>query len=380
MVQEVTTRSWISRIINALFGVLIGLVLIIGAFVLVFSNEHKGLQMAESLHQVESMLIPVTIAPVQPSNQLKVIYFTGEATTKDILKDSQLGIELNAIKLERHVEMYQWRENVETHTEKQVGGSEQEVKTYTYESIWSPNIINSTDFKDGIGHQNPRTMLITAKYQQAKKVKVGDFILSPDLVAKMNGAEPVNLEGIKVDKLQKKYRHPVHLLNDELFMGLDPANPQVGDLRIKVTAVLPQQISVIAQQNKNTIQPYLAPAGKEIALLVDGVQSPAAMIKHAQSENRTLTWVWRLAALIMFMVGVALILNPLTVLSDLIPFIGTLIGFGVALVSIMLGLLLWAVAVAIAWVFVRPLLALGLLSIVLLFCVGLFVWKKWVMK
>lgn len=377
MVQQVTTRSWLSRIIGSLVGVIVGIALIIGAFVLIFSNEHKGLQAAESLHQAEKELIPVSASPVKAENNFKVIYFSGLATTKDILKDPQLGLALNAIKLDRYVKMYQWRENVETHTEKQLGGSEQEVKTYTYETIWSPDIINSADFKDGVGHQNPRIMLISSKSQQAKKVKVGEFTLPASLISKINGAEPVDLHELKWDKIQKKYRKTFQLLNDELYVGADPQHPQVGDLRITVTQVLPQEVSVIAQQNEKTVQPFLAPAGKEVALLVSGTQSPESMIKQALSDNRMMTWLWRIASLVMLIVGIALILNPLAVLGDVIPFVGSLIGFGVGLVAFVTGLLLWSAATAMAWIFVRPVFALTILAAIVVVALAIIFRKKW---
>lgn len=374
MVQEVSTQSWFSRIGKALLGVFVGLAMIIGSFILVFWNEGHGLRTAQSLRQAEKILVVVPNTPIKSENNLKVIYFSGMATTKEVLKDTKLGLALNAIKLNRQVEMYQWRENVETHTEKQVGGSEREVKTYTYEPVWSAEMINSTDFKDGVGHQNPRAMLIESTSLQAKKVKVGDFTLPANLITAISATEPVDLNDVNLDKLQKKYHRPFQILNNDLYVGSDPANPQIGDLRIMLTKVMSQDVSVIAQQNQKTLQPYLAPAGQEVALLVTCIQSPEQMMRDAQAENRLMMWIWRGVSLLLMMVGIALVLNPLVVLADVVPFIGTIVGFGTGLLAFVSGLLLWSVATALAWFVVRPLWALGLMLIAVL--LGMYIIRR----
>src|SRR5579862_3463810 len=154
MVQEVTTTSWGKRIINAFLGVIIGIALIIGAFYLIFWNEGNGLHTAQSLEQTEKVLISIPNKPIDPKNNNQVIYMSGLATTEDILKDTLFNVSEKAIQLNRKVEMYQWKEDVETKKEKQLGGSEQEVKTYTYHKEWSTDLVLSNKFKDQAGHEN----------------------------------------------------------------------------------------------------------------------------------------------------------------------------------------------------------------------------------
>ena len=70
--------------------------------------------MAQSLDQAQKILITVPNSAINPQNNAKVVYFTGLATTKDNLVDSTLGIDVNAINLDRKVQMYQWEEHVKT--------------------------------------------------------------------------------------------------------------------------------------------------------------------------------------------------------------------------------------------------------------------------
>ena len=44
-----------------------------------------------------------------------------------------------------------------------MGGSEKEVKTYTYAQTWSGKLINSNKFKDQAEHQNPAAMPMQSK-------------------------------------------------------------------------------------------------------------------------------------------------------------------------------------------------------------------------
>ncbi len=128
MTEEISTRSWGSRIKDAFVGIFAGILLIIGSFVLTFWNEGHGLHMAQSLVEAQRVLISVPNAPIDNKNNLRVIYFSGLATTNDILTDAFLNIRENAIGLTRTVEMYQWKEYTETKTESQMGGSEKQRK------------------------------------------------------------------------------------------------------------------------------------------------------------------------------------------------------------------------------------------------------------
>lgn len=130
MDEEVTTTSWSSRLKDSVADILIGIVLIAGAIVLVFWNEGHALHRAQSLAQAENILIPIPNAPINQQNNLKVVYLSGFATTKENLVDALLGITINAICLNRKVEMYQWQEKTETRTESLSGGSEKNKNLY----------------------------------------------------------------------------------------------------------------------------------------------------------------------------------------------------------------------------------------------------------
>lgn len=365
MVDEITTRSWGSRLKDAFVGILIGIVLLSAGIVLIFWNEKHSLHTAQSLEQAQKILVSIPSAPVNPKNNLKVVYVNGIATTKDTLSDPQFGVSVVAISLKRSVEMYQWKESVETKKESQMGGSEKEVKSYSYSTTWSETLIDSSNFKTPDGHQNPGAMPIQTKTQYADKVTLGDFTLPYTLSSLMDVSQPVALNKVNKEALGKELNKPVHLVDNVLYLGQDPNNTQPGDLRIKMSAIMPQDVSIIAQQTENTFQAYMAPAGESVLLLEPGRPSAQLMMENAQSENRMIAWIIRLASLLMLIGGFALIFNPLVVLADVLPFLGSIIGFGTGFLAILLGSALWIIITATAWFTTRPLWSIGLIVILI---------------
>ena len=91
--------------------------------------------------------------------------------------------------------------------------------------------------------------------------------------------------------------------------------------------------------------------------------SADAMFKHAESENTMLTWLLRLAGFVLMAIGFGLILKPFSVLGDVIPLIGNIIGTGGALISMLLSFVISIIVIAVAWFVVRPLLSIALLVV-----------------
>ncbi|OCH99018.1 hypothetical protein A8135_09730 [Legionella jamestowniensis] len=376
MPEEIVTKSWGSRIKDAFLGVVGGILLIVAAIILAFWNESHGLHTAQSLREAQRILISVPNAPVNPQNNLRVVYTSGLATTKDILSDPLLGISQNAIGLHRRVEMYQWKQNQETKTESQLGGSEKQTTTYTYQKVWSTRLIDSTKFKYQENHNNPAAMPIESMQWYAKTVTVGEFQLPFDLVTKISETQALDLEKVNTTALQNKLDIPVRYINNQLYGGKDYKNPQIGDVRISLIATLPQTVSIIGQQTGNTLQAYMAKAGQPVLLLVSGQQSPEQMIQEALTENRLFTWILRGVSLLMMIAGFSLMLKPIVVLADVVPVLGSIAGFGTGLIAFICGLVLWTIVTAIAWFAIRPWWSAGLLFVSFAFIYFLYRRRK----
>src|SRR3970040_2238404 len=155
---EVTRKSWGSRLQESIKGVVFGFLLFVGAFPLLFWNEGRAVRRAMTLEEGAGVVVSCSADGVENANDRKLVHMTGEATTTETLSDSDFGVSVPAIKLERRVEMYQWKEGKHSETRTKVGGEEETVTTYTYDKAWSPDVINSSSFKKRAGHENPSAM------------------------------------------------------------------------------------------------------------------------------------------------------------------------------------------------------------------------------
>src|SRR5208283_3808849 len=175
--SETSEQGWLSRMGDAIKGVLIGLLLFIVSFPLLFWNEGRAVHTAQGLAEGEKSVVRTAPDKVDPANENKLVHLSGLATTEDVLKDTDFDVSAKAIKLERKVEMYQWVEKEEKKTEKKLGGKEVTTTTYNYDKKWSPDYKESSKFKHPEGHENPM-MPYQKRIEIAKVVTLGAFQLS----------------------------------------------------------------------------------------------------------------------------------------------------------------------------------------------------------
>jgi len=364
---EVTTNSWFGRLGGAITGVGMGILLFLIAFPLLFWNEGRAVQTYQALVEGAGAVVLVAVETVDNANENKLVHLNGLATTDETLSDPDFGISANALMLNRNTEMYQWDEEKSTKTTKNLGGSTTDETTYSYEKKWSNSLISSENFKEAAGHENPSSMLYAAQQIVAKNVTLGAFKLTKSLVTSINNNETlaVNSE----IKLPAALTGKAQISNGQFYIGQNPQSPQIGDMRISFDVVKPTQITLVSQQVGDSFQPYTASNGNTIELLETGKRTAAEMFESAQTSNTIMTWILRVVGFFLMFFGVSLVLNPISVFFDFIPFLGGLTGFALQVVAFLIAAPLALFVIAIAWIFYRPLLAIGLIIFGLL-CLG----------
>jgi hypothetical protein len=372
--REVTTRSWGSRIFGSFVGVLIGLLLFIAAFPLIIWNEGRSVQRIKTLGEGRAAVIDVSADAIDPSHEGALVHISGKAETGDTLSDTLFGVEVSALKLARTVEMYQWKEKSESQTSKNLGGSETTETVYTYEKVWSGSAINSSGFKKPYGHENPQMPPYESEEYTAADISVSAFGLSQPFVSQISEyqAYPVSQENL--DAADPEIASTYAIANNGFFRG-NPGNPQIGAVRVSYRIVEPQIVSAIGKQEGDSLQTFATTHGT-INLLEPGTVASGDMFAAAESENKFITWLIRIAAFAMMWIGLSLVLGPLSVIGDVIPFIGSLIGAGTGLVALVLAAVLSAITAAIAWIAFRPVIGLTLLAIAAFFLFGGIKWLR----
>lgn len=359
---ETTQTSWLARIWESIKGVLFGLLLLVVGIVLLFWNEGRAVRTYRSLAEGKGLVVSVDPARVDPANEGKLVHVSGEAKAPGRVSDGEFGVTTEGLALERKAQMYQWKEQSQTETRKKLGGGEESVTTYTYTQVWSDRRIDSASFKRPAGHANPE-MRYPGKEFYAKDAKLGAFRLDDPVLSQLSATRDVPLDANLVNSLRGRLGGQAQAHDGGLYIGANPGEPRVGDLRITFAAAPEGPTSVIGRQAAGGFAPYQTHAGDRLLMAETGMKTSDQMFKEAADENRILTWILRLVGAILVFVAFALMLKPLEVVADVVPLIGDIVGFGAGIAAALLTAIVAPLVVAVAWFWYRPLVSLVLIAV-----------------
>ena len=358
-VTRVTKQSWGNRLGGSIKGIGAGFIIFLIAFPVLFWNEGRSVKRHKTLREGAGVGLPVGPDMVDPANDQRLIHVSGQMATDEILSDPEFpGVSVNALKLRRKVQMFQWIESSQSETKKKVGGGTETVTTYSYAMGWSDRLIDHTKFQEPAGHENPQAMHIPGMEFQASHVTLGAFVVPPNIVS---GLSYHDRYSVPADARSEAYMS--HVTGDLIYVGYDPAEPRIGDMKVEFDAVLPGLFSLVAKQTANTFAAYYAKAGGSILLVKPGFHDAETMFQAAQSANRLLTWILRLVGFLMMLIGLKMVFEPLGVLADVLPFLGNVMRVGTGFVAGVLAFVLTLITIAVAWLFYRPVLGVTLLVV-----------------
>lgn len=395
---ETTTTSYGKRVGGSAKGILFGLILLIGGTILVWWNEGNYVKTRKAISETQGATTSVAdVSTIDPALNSKVIHATAFANTADSISDSKFMVGATAISLIRNVEYYQWQEKSSSTSKDKLGGAEETVTTYTYETDWSDEPINSSEFKDP-AYQGKNFTLVSFDDGEvmASKVSFGAYTLPEFLVSRISGEVPqmlsytpeqlAQLESLitmgsdavpttdsEVDEaLVQEAATYVHVMDNVLYFGASPNSPSVGDVRITFTKINPAEVSIIAKVVGSTFEPYTAKNGRDFSKLAMGAVSAERMFDQAHKGNSFLTWALRIAGLLLIIWAFRNIFGIITMLLKVLPFLSKIVGVGVGLVCSVLGFAWTLVVLSLAWLFYRPIIGIALIAI----AVGLVIFLR----
>ena len=358
--QIVTSQSWISRIFDSIGGFFLGLLLVPVSVVVLFWNEGHFVETYKSLLEGQSLVIDAPSSEITTANEGKLVHIIGDIDVGEGVTDNDLGISAKALRLKRVVKVFQWQEHAKSQTEKVLGGSEKTVTTYTYDQAWNENLISTSEFKDKAGHENPTQIDYENLVFDATAVHIGAIILQPNQIAKLNAFTPLPIAEMPTDTA---WPEEAGLIHGEIYIGANSQSPQIGDVRISFEVVNGEKVSVVAKQSGQSFTPYETRSGGSIDFVELGSHTSTEMFASAQNDNRMFTWVLRLVGILISIAGFMLLFKPISTIADVIPLLGSLVGFASGGIAILLGVALSAASIGIAWVFFRPLIGGALLAL-----------------
>lgn len=355
---ETTSTSWFSRLGNSFKNIFIGFLFVIGAIILLFWNEGRAVKTEQNLKEGFSVVVSVSPDKRDLKNEGKLIHFSGMTKSPDLLTDNEFGISARALKMQRIVEVFQWKEESRSKTVQKLGGGTETTTTYTYSKEWSDKLIDSSNFREAETHQNPSVKLFLDQEWIAQGVTVGEYAISEDLLSALSGYQSFSIPQEMFDAKNTTSSAQLQLKGNIIYYQTNNiTTPEIGNVRISYEIISPQDISIIYKQSGEMLVPYQTKNGSTIGMIQLGKSTAEEMFKSAQDSNKAMTWILRFVGALLLFIGFQMILGVLPVVGSVIPFIGSIIGAGVGLVSFLLTIIISMVVIAIAWITYRPFIA-----------------------
>ena len=226
--------------------------------------------------------------------------------------------------------------------------------------------------------------------QWAEHVSFGAYNLNNSLIHSINTYEPLRPDlsddvlrvldktiqasyerhYTKKEDLNSNDYNFVHVNDNQLYLGLDPNAYKVGDVRIKFEKVAPaHEVTVVAVVDGVGFKPFKAKNGYTLEKLVMGRKTMDQFFEDEQETNTFNTWAYRILGIVMVIGALKLIFGFVVTLTRIVPFLSTIVGWGVGVICTVLGVVWSLLVIAVAWLFYRPIVGIALLAIA-----GILVW------
>ena len=350
-VTETTSQNIFSRIAGAFVGAAFGLVLFLVAIGLLVWNESRAVDAVRGLGQAAREVVEASPGQIVSAQDGHLVHLTGPLVAHGALSDPEMGVTRDGlVHLRRTVEMFQWEQHEETHSQSSVGGTKTTQTTYTYTKKWADHPVDSSNFKGN--HVNPE-MPIQSQVFTSQDVTMADRKLAPKLLDEMDAYTAIAAPADAPDGYRRE--------GARFYKGANPDAPSIGDVRVSFGGVPAQPVSVVAGQSGPLLTPFKTKSGYKVGLVAPGDVDADDMVAQKRSSEKTLTWILRGVGFLCFFIALLLLGSPLGVLADVLPFLGTLVSGGIFFFALVFAIPLTLVTIALSWVAVRPLLGVGLL-------------------
>jgi hypothetical protein len=341
---QTTTTGYGSRIINSIKGVVLGILLFLISFVVLYWNEGRV-----DLSTIAKTATQISSESVNTDSALggKLISTTGIFNSQEIIGDNLFLKPDKFIAIERKVEMYAWVESSESTSKKNVGGSETTETNYIYKKEWTESVQDSSNFKQPEGHNNPQGSL------NSFENKVGAATLGVYNMD-MTSIDLPSLSNLQLNDQNTILSQEALLANENYIyinknQGSTFENPEIGDLRVGYN-VLKSDFSgtVFGKIDGNMISPYFDKDNNRLYRVFAGTKDEAIATLHM--EYTTSLWSLRLIGFLMMWLGLVLLFGPISVFLDILPIFGSLTRALIGIVALPVALVLSVITILVSMV------------------------------
>ena len=393
-VSVTSHNSYGSRIGNSLKAILWWFVLLIISIVLLVRNENNYVKEKASLNEWASIVQEASSTEIDSSLEWKLVHLNWSTTSSaEALKDSTFWITTDDLKLKRTVEMYQWYEEEHEECHDNYWWSEDCSTTYTYNTDWSEDSINSNNFYQTANHENPSFWEYKSEELVKGPITLWAYTLTTTFVGKLDNYTTIDLtqQDISNPKAQSQSDSHIswavddsieanndnylywdtqasndnlfHIQDNHIYIWKDPTKPAVWDLKITFSSVKPWTVSIVWKQLWNELSSYTTSNWRSIALLEQQNVSAEDMFQHAQQANKMLTWIIRFVGLLLMFCAFSAMMQFIETLAKVLPFLANILWVWTRLIAFCLTLVVWFVVIWLAWIAVRPIVWISCLVV-----------------
>ena len=408
---EVKTTGYGGRLKESCSGIMVGIIMFIAGTALIWWNEDRTKKTADMLDEAQEVCVDVdNVSKIDPSINGQLIHATANAITPDTIADPQFAeVRSNAIRISREAQYYQYVEESHTETKEKLGGTKEEVTTYTYKKQWTSSPVNSGDFHDpDYQGKNFVKMQFDDSDVYASTVNFGAYTFTEQMIRSIGGAKPMNIaisdatladlskqadpsrsstrnsneyyntsssnafnnyqgEGGSAANVEDNSSHPYAKMSGQgtLYIGRGEASPEIGDVKVTFTYVPSDvPVSILAKVNGSSFSSWQAKNKKQLLVVTAGSLTSEEMFQSERDTNDLIKWLCRIGGLLLIIMGLRSMFSILGAIFNFVPFLAHIVNAGVGLVCGVLGFA-WALLVfAIAWMAARPVLGISTLVVV----------------
>ncbi|PAA51026.1 hypothetical protein BOX15_Mlig003867g1, partial [Macrostomum lignano] len=241
-------------------------------------------------------------------NEGRLVHVSGQLTVSGWCLDPEFRVRLRAYRMQRTVEMYQWREELEHSEVTQPDGSSRTESVPVYRTDWLPYLVDSRQFQEQRQHQNPRSLPHASINFTADAASLGAFELAPVFLDQLTADTALKNPPSSEVPLEELSKRGYQWLDGHLYAaGSDPRRPQVSDARIRWSygGLAGEAVTIVGRQSGSSLAAFPVPDGEidSIALLARGYQSPRRMFAWQLAKSRLHLWLLRAAAWLLMLIA-----------------------------------------------------------------------------
>ena len=276
--------------------------------IVLFSNETSVVDFVRSLDEGARFVVEGDPNRIDPANEGKLVHVTGELKTTARLADPDFAVSADAALLVRDAQMYYWWDENKKELSWSAGRSDR-----PHPPLRFPG------------------MKVTARDATLGAFRPGKLVLE-----KLPATIHLPIEPATVEAARTHVGGPAELIDGKLYLGSNPAQPQIGDIRISWRIAKTGPVSLVGRQAGTDLVAFQT-SGNRLLLARSGTLSVMEMFKiEGQERSSDVTWL-RLFGGCLIVAGWVMVLG----LGRLVP-------------ALLVAGLIGVAAIAGAWLQYRP--------------------------